>query len=162
MHDFGIIGMNEPQYDAYRCIGCQSCVKNCEKRSAGALTFESFKVRKDSQKCIGCGECVLKCPTGAWARSANPLYQLVIMGRTGKKNPRIAQPFIKWVNEESIIGIIKNTYEYVHHFIDQEAPGGKEHVGYIVDRTGYQVFKTWVLKDVILNPEAKVEKNIYW
>lgn len=162
MHDFGIIGMTEPQYDAYRCIGCQACVKTCEKKSANALKFENFKVIRDHQKCIGCGECVLKCPTGAWTRSLSPLYQLVIMGRTGRKNPRIAQLFIKWVNEESIIGIIKNTYDYVHEFIDKDAPGGKEHVGYIVDRTGYQVFKTWALKDVILNPEAEVAKCIYW
>lgn len=84
------------------------------------------------------------------------------MGRTGRKNPRIAQLFIKWVNEESIIKIITNTYDYVHEFIDKEAPGGKEHVGYIVDRTGYQVFKTWALKDVTLNPEAEVAKCIYW
>lgn len=162
MHDFGIIGMNEPQYESYRCIGCQSCVKTCAKKSAGALTFENFKVVRDHQKCIGCGECTLKCPTGAWTRNTNKLYQLVIMGRTGRKNPRIAQLFIKWVDEESIIGIIKNTYGYVHNFIDKDAPGGKEHVGYIVDRTGYQVFKTWVLKDVTLNSEAEVAKCIYW
>jgi anaerobic sulfite reductase subunit C len=84
------------------------------------------------------------------------------MGRTGRKNPRIAQLFIKWIDEDSIIEIIKNTYVYVHHFIDKDALGGKEHVGYIVDRTGYQVFKTWVLKDVVLNHEAQVAQNIYW
>ncbi len=162
MNDFGIIGMNEPQYDSYRCIGCQACVKTCEKKSAGALKVENFKVVRNSDKCIGCGECVLKCPTGAWTRSSNPLYQLVIMGRTGRKNPRIAQPFIKWIDEISILGIIKNTYDYVHHYIDKDAPGGKEHVGYIVDRTGYQVFKTWVLKDVNLNREAQVAPYIYW
>lgn len=162
MNDFGIIGMNEPQYDSYRCIGCQACVKACEKKSAGALKVESFKVVRNSDKCIGCGECVLKCPTGAWTRSSNKLYQLVIMGRTGRKNPRIAQPFIKWIDEASILGIIKNTYAYVHNYIDKDAPGGKEHVGYIVDRTGYQVFKTWALKDVILNPEAQVAEHIYW
>jgi len=162
MNDFGIIGMNEPQYDSYRCIGCQACVKTCEKKSAGALKVENFKVVRNSDKCIGCGECVLKCPTGAWTRSSEKLYQLVIMGRTGRKNPRIAQPFIKWINEESILEILKNTYDYVHQYIDKDAPGGKEHVGYIVDRTGYQIFKTWVLKDVNLNSEAKVAEYIYW
>ncbi|MDF2570012.1 MAG: asrC 1 [Sporomusa sp.] len=162
MQDYGIIGMNAPQYDAYRCVGCQSCVTNCRKRVAGALKFESFKVVRDAEKCIGCGECVIKCPTSAWTRSSNKLYQLVIMGRTGKKNPRIAQPFIRWVDETSILKIIKNTYVYIDQFIDKEAPGGKEHVGYIVDRTGYPVFKEWVLKDVILNPEAQVAEYINW
>lgn len=162
MHDFGIIGMNEPQYDAYRCVGCQACVKNCLKRSVGALGFENFKVIRDKEKCIGCGECVAKCPMGAWTRSPRKLYQLVIMGRTGKKSPRLAQPFIKWVDEDSIVRIITNTYGYIDAFIDKEAPGGKEHVGYIVDRTGYQEFKKWALKDVELNPEAKVAEYINW
>ncbi|KRQ86753.1 Anaerobic sulfite reductase subunit C [Caloramator mitchellensis] len=162
MHDIGIIGMTEPQYDAYRCIGCQACVTNCKKRATGALKFENFKVVRDHEKCIGCGECVLKCPTGAWTRSKNKLFKLVIMGRTGKKNPRIAQDFIKWIDEESIIKIIKNMYLYIDEFIDRDAPGGKEHVGYIVDRTGYQVFKEWVLRDVKLNPEAEVAEYIYW
>ncbi|HWR41679.1 sulfite reductase subunit C [Sporomusa sp.] len=162
MHDFGIIGMNEPQYDAYRCVGCQACVTNCKKRAGGALKFENFKVVHDDEKCIGCGECVLKCPTGAWSRSSIKLYQLVIMGRTGKKNPRIAQPFIRWVDEASILKILKNTYHYIDEFIDKDAPGGKEHVGYIVDRTGYPVFKEWVLREVALNPEAQVAEHINW
>ncbi len=162
MHDFGIIGMNEPQYDAYRCIGCQSCVKNCKKRSAGVLTFENYKVVRDKERCIGCGECVGKCPSGAWTRSAVKLFQLVIMGRTGKRDPRLARPFIRWVDEGSIMKILKNTYAYIDEYIDKEAPGGKEHVGYIVDRTGYQEFKKWALKDVVLNPEAQVAEHIQW
>lgn len=162
MHDFGIIGMNEPQYEAYRCVGCQACVNNCRQRAAAALRLENFKVVRDHDKCIGCGECVLKCPTAAWTRSPQSLYQLVIMGRTGKRDPRLAQPFIKWVDADSIIAIIRNTYPYIDQFIDKQAPGGKEHVGYIVDRTGYQVFKEWVLKDVKLNSEAQVAETIHW
>lgn len=162
MHDFGIIGMNEPCYEAYRCIGCQSCVVNCKKRAAGALQFENFKVVRDKETCIGCGECVIKCPSAAWTRSLNKRYMLVIMGRTGKRNPRIAQPFIRWVDEDSIIKIMKNTYAYVDRFIDRDSPDGKEHVGYIVDRTGYQVFKEWVLRDVTLNSEAQVAEYINW
>ncbi len=162
MHDFGIIGMTEPQYDSYRCIGCKACVTNCEKRATGALSFENFKVIRDHDKCIGCGECIGKCPTGAWTRSREKYYKLVIMGRTGKKNPRLAQDFIKWVDEESIIKIILNTYDYIREYIDKEAPGGKEHIGYIVDRTGFQEFKKWALKDVNLGPKAELRENIYW
>jgi anaerobic sulfite reductase subunit C len=162
MHDFGIIGMNEPQNDVYRCIGCQACVKNCRKRAAAALRMEDFKAVRDAEKCIGCGECVLKCPTGAWTRSQRKLYQLVIMGRTGKKNPRMAQPFLRWADEGSIIKIICNTYAYIEQYIDKDAPGGKEHIGYIVDRTGYPEFKKWALKDVNLNIEAQVTDCIYW
>lgn len=162
MQDFGIIGMTEPQYDAYRCIGCQSCVNNCKRRSTGALSFENYKVVRDHEKCIGCGECVGKCPTGAWTRSEEKYYKLVIMGRTGKKNPRLAQDFINWIDEESIIKIILNTYNYIEEYIDKEAPLGKEHIGYIVDRTGYQEFKKWALKDIKLGPLAVVAPTINW
>ncbi|GFP74938.1 MULTISPECIES: sulfite reductase subunit C [Clostridium] len=161
-HDFGIIGMTEPQYDAYRCIGCQACVTNCKKRATGALKFENFKVVRDHDKCIGCGECVGKCPTGAWTRSEEKYYRLAIMGRSGKKNPRLAEDFIIWVDEESIKKIIMNTYEYVREYIDKDAPGGKEHIGYIVDRTGFQEFKKWALKDVELGPKAILKDNVYW
>lgn len=162
MHDFGIIGMTEPQYDSYRCIGCEACVTNCKKRATGALTFENYKVVRDHDKCIGCGECVGKCPTSAWSRSEERYFKLVIMGRTGKKNPRIARDFITWIDEESIVRIILNTYDYIKEYIDKDAPGGKEHIGYIVDRTGYQEFKKWALKDVNLSSKAKVENNINW
>lgn len=162
MQDFGILGMTEPQYDKDRCISCQACVKNCKKRSTGALSFENFKVVRDHEKCIGCGECVNKCPTGAWTRSTEKYYKLVIMGRTGKKNPRLAQDFIKWVDEESIIKIILNTYDYIEAYIDKEAPEGKEHIGYMVDRSGYQEFKKWALKDVNLGPMAEVKETINW
>ncbi|QBD85789.1 sulfite reductase subunit C [Clostridium tetani] len=162
MQDFGIIGMTEPQYDAYRCIGCQACVNVCKKKSTGALSVENYKVVRDHSKCIGCGECINKCPTSAWSRSEEKYFKLVIMGRTGKKNPRIARDFITWIDEDSIVKIILNTYDYIDEYIDRNAPGGKEHIGYIVDRTGYQEFKKWALKDIELSSKAKVEHNINW
>ncbi|HLR33798.1 MAG TPA: sulfite reductase subunit C [Tissierellales bacterium] len=162
MQDFGIIGMTEPQYDYNRCIGCEACVDNCKKRVTGALSFENYKVVRDPEKCIGCGECVDKCPMSAWTRSEEKYYKLIIMGRTGKKNPRLAREFIKWVDEESIIKIILNTYDFIEEYIDKDAPGGKEHIGYIIDRTGFHEFKKWALKDVELGPKAEVQNNIYW
>jgi anaerobic sulfite reductase subunit C len=162
MNDFGILGMTHPQYDRDRCISCQACVKNCKKRVTGALSMENYKVVRDHEKCIGCGECVNKCPMGAWSRSEKKYYKLVIMGRTGKKNPRIAEDFIKWVDEDSIVKIILNTYRYIEAYIDPEAPNGKEHIGYIVDRTGYQEFKKYALEGVKLPEIAEVAKQIYW
>jgi anaerobic sulfite reductase subunit C len=162
MQDFGIIGMTEPQYESYRCISCKACVTNCKRRVTGALKMENFKVVRDHDKCIGCGECIGKCPTSSWSRSTQKYYKLVIMGRTGKKNPRLAQDFITWVDEESIVKIIKNTYSYIEKHIDKDAPGGKEHIGYIVDRTGYPVFKEWVLKDITLGDKAEVKEYINW
>ncbi len=160
MQDFGIICATEPQYDVSKCISCNACVKNCKKRVSNALSMKDFTVERDEGRCIGCGECVLKCPTGAWSRSEKKLFHMVIMGRTGKKNPRLAMPFIKWASEEVIIQIIKNTYPFVDRYIDRTLP--KEHIGYIVDRVGYKVFKEEVLEGVNLNKEAKVARNIQW
>lgn len=52
MHDFGIMGMTEPQYDVSRCVGCGACEKACRLKSVEALTIENHKIRRDPVKCI--------------------------------------------------------------------------------------------------------------
>ncbi len=162
MHDFGIIGMTMPQYDATRCVSCGACVKGCAKRSVGCLSAKNYRVERQADKCVGCGVCINACPTGAWTRSQKKYYRLAIMGRTGKVNPRLAEDFLVWADEDSIIKIINNAYKYVSEYIDKDAPGGKEHVGYIVDRTGFMEFKKWILEGVELLPETIVKENVYW
>ncbi|EHL16968.1 sulfite reductase, subunit C [Peptoanaerobacter stomatis] len=162
MHDFGIIGTCLPEYDKDRCVTCLACVKKCKKYSVGALRVENNKIIRNEEKCIGCGECVLNCPMSAWTRSPKKYYKLMIMGRTGKKNPRMAEDWLRWVDEESIIKIIVNTYDYVKEYILKDAPNGKEHIGYIVDRTGFAEFRKWALKDVNLPKETVENPNIYW
>ncbi|MFV0379737.1 MAG: sulfite reductase subunit C [Anaerorhabdus sp.] len=160
MQDFGIICTTEPNYDVSRCISCEACVKNCKKRVTGALSVNEFNIERDTEKCIGCGECILKCPTGAWTRSEKPYYRMVIMGRTGKRNPRIAMPFMKWASEDVIVEVIKKTYEFVDRYIDRSL--AKEHIGYIIDRVGYQTFKQEVLDGISLNKEIQIAENIQW
>ena len=46
-------------------------------------------------------------------------------------------------------------------YIDPNAPGGKEHIGYIVDRTGFEKFKRRALKDVVLPEKAEVMSPMY-
>ena len=98
----------------------------------------------------------------AWTRSKKKYYRLTIMGRTGKKNPRLGEDFLKWTDEETITKIILNTYDYVTEYIAKDAPGGKEHIGYIVDRTGFEEFKKWALRDVNISSETEVLTPIYW
>ncbi|MEG0075470.1 MAG: sulfite reductase subunit C [Eubacterium sp.] len=162
MHDFGIMGMTEPQYSKDKCVSCNACVKACSKKSTGALTMENYKITRDENLCIGCGECVLACPVGAWRRSTEKYYRLTLMGRTGKKNPRLGEDFILWADEDSIIKIILNTYDYVKQYIDLSSPGGKEHIGYIIDRTGFDEWKKWALKDVNLPKQAVINERLYW
>ena len=136
--------------------------EKCEVLSMGALKKENYKIVRAHYKCIRCGECKLNCPTSVWTRDSKKYHILAIMGSTGKKNPRLAEDFLLWSCEESIIKIIINTYKYVIEYIDLNALGGKEHMDYIVDRTGFMEFKKWDLDGVELDDIAKVSENIYW
>ena len=158
MQDIGVVGVTEPQFDIDRCIGCDACVKCCKTRVTGALTSKNGKVIRDEKRCIGCGECILKCPTSAWTRNPKKFYRLIIMGRTGKKNPRTARTFIEWADETVVIAIINNTYKFIEKHIDRTLP--KEHIGYIVDRVGYQEYRRIVLENVHLNKEIKIAPHI--
>lgn len=164
MHDFGIMGMTRPHLDKSRCVSCGACEKYCRRKSVQAIEMINERPQRNEEKCIGCGECVLNCPMRAWTRGegTEKRYRLVLMGRTGKRNPRLGEDFIKWVDEQSIIKIILNTYDYVKEYIAKDAPGGKEHIGYIIDRTGFEEYKKWALKDVELPEGALVYGPIYW
>ena len=156
MHDFGIIGMTEPQFEPERCVNCGACVKYCRRKSVEALQTVNFRPVRNAEKCIGCGECVINCPTRAWTRSEQKYYKLTLLGRTGKRNPRLGEDFIKWADEDSIVKIILNAYKFVDKYIDRTAPGGKEHIGYIVDRVGFEEFKKWILEGVVLPEKAEI------
>lgn len=162
MHDFGILGMTLPQFEPDRCVNCGACVKACRQKSVEALQTVNYRPVRNEEKCIGCGECVINCPTRAWTRSDKKYYRLTLFGRSGKRNPRLGEDFIKWADEDSIVKIILNTYDYVKNYINPQAPGGKEHIGYIVDRTGFEEYKKWALKDVVLPEIAEVSTPVYW
>lgn len=162
MHDFGIIGQTMPQYDQSRCVNCQACVKGCKSLSVNALSVENYKIVRDTEKCIGCGVCITKCPTRALTRSKKKYYKLTIMGRTGKRNPRLGEDFLVWADAENIIKIIQNTYKFVDKYISPDAPARKEHIGYIIDRVGFEEYKKWALEGVELMPETIMKNNIYW
>lgn len=162
LHDFGIVGMTMPRYDPSRCVSCQACIKGCKGLSVDALRMENYKVIRDEEKCVGCGVCITKCPTRAFTRSKRKYYRLTLMGRTGKKNPRLGEDFLIWADEDSIVKIILNTYRFVKEYIDTSAPGGKEHIGYIIDRVGFEEYKKWALEGVELLPETKVKECVYW
>lgn len=163
MHDFGILGMTLPTLDNNRCVSCGACEKYCRRKSVQAIEMINERPKRNAEKCIGCGECIINCPMRAWTRGeAEKLYRLTLFGRTGKRNPRLGEDFIKWVDEPSIVKIILNTYDYVKEYIANDAPGGKEHIGYIVDRTGFEEYKRWALKDVNLPREAVIYGPLYW
>lgn len=162
MHDFGIIGMTLPQYDPTRCVSCKACMKGCKDLSVNALRMENYKIVRDEEKCIGCGVCVTKCPTRAMTRSQKKYYKLTIMGRTGKRNPRLGEDFLVWADADNIIKIILNTYKFVEKYISPDAPARKEHIGYIIDRVGFEEYKKWALDGVELAPEAIVKQCVYW
>lgn len=116
----------------------------------------------DPARCIGCGVCVVYCPTRAWTRSPERYFRVKIMGRTGKQNPRLAQDWLRWVDEDSIVKIVKSTYAFIEEYIDPNAPEGKEHIGYICDRVGFDEFCKWALEDVELPEKCQRATRVYW
>ena len=162
MSDVGVIGMTEPQYNPDRCVTCEQCVNYCRRRSVGALSVVNGKIVRDTKKCVGCGVCITYCPTRAWTRSREHYFRIVLLGRTGKKNPRLAQDFIKWADEDTVLKIGKNVYAFIEEYIDPNAVEHKEHIGYIVDRVGFEEFKKWILEGVELGPKAEVSQTVYW
>ncbi len=155
MQDIGIISGVVPDYDSEKCITCEACMDNCRLRVSNALCLANHKIMRDEEYCIKCGECILKCPMGAFTRG-KLLYRIIVGGRTGKKNPRLANTFIEDASEELVLAICKNVYSFIHRNIDSKLP--KEHFGYIVDRTGFETFAHEVTEGVDMNPEAKVVK----
>lgn len=155
MQDLGIISGVVPDYDSERCIACEACTDNCVLRVSNALRLENYKIVRDEKYCIECGECILKCPTGAFSRGKS-LYRVIVGGRTGKKNPRLANTFIEDASEEVVLEVCKNVYSFIHRNIDRKLP--KEHLGYIIDRTGFEKFAREVMEEIDMNPEAKIVK----
>ena len=162
IHDFGIIGQTIPQYNPTRCVSCKACIKGCKSLSVNALRMENYKIVRDEEKCIGCGVCITKCPMRALTRSEKKYYKLTIMGRTGKKNPRLGEDFLVWADADNIIKIILNTYKFVEKYISPDAPARKEHIGYIIDRVGFEEYKKWALEGVELMPETIMKHCVYW
>ena len=155
MQDIGIISGVVPDYDSEKCIACEACMDNCSLRVTNALWIENYKIDRDEEYCIKCGECILKCPTGAFSRGKK-LYRIIIGGRTGKKNPRLANTFIEDASEEVVLALCRSVYSFIDRNIERKLP--KEHLGYIIDRTGFQTFAKQVTEGIDMNPEAKIVK----
>jgi anaerobic sulfite reductase subunit C len=153
MHDIGIIATVCPEYDSEKCILCEACKDNCKERVTNAIKTENYKIIRDEEYCIQCGECILKCPTAALSRGKQ-LFRIIIGGRTGKRNPRLANTFINDASEEIVLAVCKNVYPFIKRYFARHLP--KELMGYIIDRMGYERFRQEILEGVVLNPEAKV------
>ncbi len=153
MQDIGIIGSVVPEYDQDRCILCEACMDNCRKKITNALYIDNYRMIRDEEYCLQCGECVLKCPTGAFSRGKK-VYRIIIGGRTGKRNPRLANTFIRNASEKTVLEICRNVYGFIHRHIDRSL--GKEHLGYIIDRMGFAAFASEVLDQIELSPPEEM------
>ena len=155
MNDIGIVATVKPEYDEEKCIACEACKDNCETRVTNAIRMQDHRIKIDEEYCIKCGECILKCPTQALSRGEQ-LYRVMIGGRTGKKNPRLANTFIQDAKESVVLAIFRNLYPFMDRHVERRLP--KELLGYIIDRVGYEVFAREILEGIRLNPEAKIVK----
>lgn len=155
MQDIGIISGVVPDYDSEKCITCEACMDSCRLRVTNALRLENYKIVRDEEYCIKCGECILECPMGAFSRGKS-LYRIIVGGRTGKKNPRLANTFIEDASEEVVLAVCKNVYSFINRNINSNLL--KEHLSYIIDRTGFETFMREVAEGIDMNPEAKIVK----
>lgn len=160
--DFGIIGVSKMTYHAERCIGCGACVRACEHGATRVLSLNEgiAKIDKDPCCCVGCGECVRACPTSAWIRGEEPLYRVILGGRTGRQTPRTGKMFLNWASEDVIVGVLKNWQKFSAWVMDYKPE--YLHGGHLIDRAGYKKFKEIVLEGVELNPECLVAEDIFW
>lgn len=159
-NDFGIVGLTKPIYDPDLCIGCGSCVKACESHATRVLSMVNNRIEKDACCCVGCGECTLVCPTNAMRRSPKPFYRILIGGRTGKQYPRMGKTFADFLSEEAVLAIIKNWQAFSADVLKGQPR--YLHGGHLLDMAGYEKFKEMMLKNVTLNPEARIAENVYF
>lgn len=157
MNDIGIIATVTPEYNSERCILCEACKDNCKERVTNAMRTQNYQIIRDEEYCIKCGECILKCPTAALSRGKQ-LYRIIIGGRTGKKNPRLANTFIDDASENAVLAVCKNVYPFMKKYVARHLP--KELMGYIIDRMGYEAFKQEILENIVLNPEAIIALSL--
>lgn len=162
MTDFGIMAVTLPQYRADRCISCGACVRDCDARSTGALSFDGAtrQIIRNERICIGCGECVESCPTRAFIRSPQVYYCLLVGGRTSRTSPRVGKVFLNYITEDVLCAVLGNWHEFSANTLDYKPL--YVHGGHLIDRAGYQKFKTMMLQGVQLNPEARVATRINW
>lgn len=161
MTDFGVVAVTLVQYAPSRCIACGACARICKNHSTGALQLaENGKIIHNAPLCIGCGECVQACPTRAFTRSAQPYYRLLIGGRTSRTSPRVGKVFLDYITEDVLIKVIGNWREFSANTLDYKPV--YIHGGHLIDKAGYFKFKEMMLRDITLNPEAKVAKRINW
>lgn len=144
------------EYDDRICIACEACLDNCHLRVSNALRIENYKIIRDEEYCMKCGECILKCPAGAFYCDKK-FYRIIVGGRTGKKNPRLANTFIKDTNEKVVLAVCKSLYSFIHRHIDCSLP--KEHLGYIIDLVGFDKFAHEITESISMNSEAEVVKS---
>lgn len=160
LQDFGIIALSLVEFDEQRCIGCEACEQACRQRVTQAITMHNGRAVRDARRCIGCGECVVACPVNAWTRHPVPRFRVLVLGRTGKRNPRLAAPFLEWVTEDVVLHIVKNAYGFIEDYTDKSLR--KEHLGYIVDRVGYHTFRDALLAGITLEPPALVARKLHF
>ena len=50
----------------------------------------------------------------------------------------------------------------INNFIQASIAIPKEHIGYIIDRTGVEEYLKYAMKDVELGPKCEMAGRIYW
>ena len=151
LNEIGIVAGVMPLYDKERCIFCEACKDICKKMVTSAIEADKYEIIIKDEYCIKCGECILKCPTSALTRGKQ-VFRIIVGGRTGKQNPKMAGTFIDNASEDVVLAICRNVYPFMKKHHTPDSPRGL--LGHVLDKVGYEEFKQDLLAGVALNPEA--------
>ena len=147
--------------DRHVKVAFTGCSNDCAKvRLADFGVIGMTEPQYNPDRCVACEQCIKYCRRRSVG--ALSLKNGKVVRDTAKCIGCGVWDFIKWCDEESILKIAANTYAYIEEYIDPNAVEHKEHIGYIVDRTGFEKFKEYIFKDVTLNEKAEVARRVYW
>lgn len=132
--------LTEPQYEKRRYYGLSGLCQSLRKNQWMPYRWKIIGLSATLKNALVVANVSSTARPEPGLTQPETYYRLVIMGRTGKRNP--GWPKTSWSGQLKMpLSKLSKTPMPVTNYIDQEAPGGKEHIGYIIDRTGFEEYK---------------------
>ena len=144
--------------DLHFKIACTGCSNDCAKARMHDFGIIGMTMPQyDPDRCVNCQACVKGCKKLSVDALRAENYKIV---RDTEKCIGCGVCVTKCPTRA--LTRSRKTYKFVEAHISPDAPARKEHIGYIVDRVGFEEYKKWALEGVELMPETVMKKCVYW